>query len=728
MKLGIHHYTLILLLMLSASSIGLWTLLQYQQHQQQQADAYVQQLQSWQAQIKTSQSEQLLWLQSRFYDMRSGLQQRLDGTDREQYLKQYTQNVSDLKLAMLYANAPAQQTEESSDCIRLAKTLFADLDKGTPPLFFSCSHQQQPMMGVKGDFRIYGHSMGLVLLMDYFGFLPEFSRLAGKQLLQQQAEDSTAVVFSDSVISTPSLVHEITFNRDEIGLGTLRLAVDSTSFWVAWWQDTRWIIPVVLVFTLLFYRLFYIALIRPLFRLTGWLQVANAEHRPGDYKKDQTLAPGLQLLQRYFLKLRHMAKNDPLTGLHNRVIFEDRVRQALLEGRRSGRKYALVFIDIFHFHSINKSYGHYVGDGLLKQLAERLANGLRESDSSARLEGDDFALLLEFSEDDQLNVLLDKIHQTLSQPYNVYGRSIKVRISVGVALYPQQAQQLDQLALKADQARLKAHHNQGGVVLIEEGDETDYSRFSHMQSFRQALENDEFKLVYQPVVDLKEHKVHYFEALLRWKKTDVEQLSIPQTIQLAENNKVIRPLTRWIINTACRQIHNLDNDHIKVAINLSMIDLHDDALPGQVAEALARFSVPAHQLMIEITEGQIIQDQGQVIGILNQLSAMGISLSIDDFGTGQASLTYLRKLPVEKLKIDQSFVRDMVMNKDDSTIVEATIKLAQTLGVEVVAEGVESLEIHDVLQQMGCNYAQGYYISKPMDAEQIPQWWEKQPA
>jgi EAL domain-containing protein (putative c-di-GMP-specific phosphodiesterase class I) len=212
---------------------------------------------------------------------------------------------------------------------------------------------------------------------------------------------------------------------------------------------------------------------------------------------------------------------------------------------------------------------------------------------------------------------------------------------------------------------------------------------------------------------------------LRWKSPAANQLSIPQTIALAENNKAIRPLTRWIIDSACRQLAHMNNSKMKIAVNLSMIDLHDEALPEQVGEALKRHHIPPRQLMLEITEGQIMQDQQQVISILNQLSDMGISLSIDDFGTGQASLTYLRKLPVEKLKIDQSFVRDMVSNQDDRTIVEATINLAHTLGVEVVAEGVESIETHDLLEQMGCDYVQGYYISKPMDAENIPQWCDQ---
>jgi diguanylate cyclase (GGDEF)-like protein len=405
------------------------------------------------------------------------------------------------------------------------------------------------------------------------------------------------------------------------------------------------------------------------------------------------------------------------------VIFEERVQQALQEGKRSAHKYALVFIDIDSFHKINKNYGNYLGDGLLRMLAQRLTDSLRESDSLGRLKDDNFALLLGYVENDQLTSFLDKIHQSLIRPYLVYGRNVEVTISIGVALYPEHAQELDQLALIADKALLEARQDNGGIVIIQSSTgEQNYSGLSRMQSFRQALKHDEFKLVYQPVMNLKSHTTSYFEALLRWKLPGTDQLSIPQIIALAENNQAIRPLTLWILNTACQQLRQLNNTDIKIAINLSMIDLHDEGLPQQINDALHQFDIPAKRLMIEITEGQIMQDQEQVIRILNQLSSMGISLSIDDFGTGQASLTYLKKLPVEKLKIDLSFVKDMVKDNDDQTIVEATIKLAHTLGIEVVAEGVESIEVHDLLQQMGCDYVQGYYISKPMDAEHILKW------
>ena len=729
MKIGIQNFTLALLMFLATVSIGLWSFAQYQQFEKLLAQGYQLQQQSWQQQIKSAQSDQLLWLQSRFYDMRAGFQQRLGAAERDLYQQQYLKNVPELKQVYLYSISAFNTARQSSDCMQLAQSLSSDIDKGLPPLFFSCKNdEQQAMMGVKGDFRVYNQPVTLIILMDYFHFISEFERQSGLQLAASIDPQMKLPVYSDHANITTQQLHEVMFNRDQVRLGVLRLTLPLPDFFDFWMMDAKWVLPLLLFLFLLVYRVLDMAMMHPLKQLAGRMRTVVTALRPGNSNTDDRLLPGMRLLQRYFMNVAFMAKNDPLTGLHNRIIFEERVKHALVEGKRSAQKYALVFIDIDGFVQINSEYGNYLGDGLLRLLARRLSDGIRESDSLARLEEDNFALLLSYSEDQQLTILLDKIHQSLIQPYQVYGRSLKVGVSMGVALYPDHAQELDELALTADRAMLEARQlNQGPVIpSLTEGGQG-YFGLSQMQSFRQALDNDEFKLVYQPVISLHDHLASYFEALLRWKTTGDQPLSIPETIALAENNRAIRPLTHWIIHTACQQLKDLDNPKTIIAINLSMIDLHDEGLPEQVSDALQQFDIPAQQLMIEITEGQIMQDQQQVIRILNQLSDMGVSLSIDDFGTGQASLTYLKKLPVEKLKIDQSFVRDITQNEDDRTIVEATIKLAHTLDIEVVAEGVESIEVYDLLREMGCDYVQGYYISKPMDAEHIAQWCESAP-
>lgn len=502
-----------------------------------------------------------------------------------------------------------------------------------------------------------------------------------------------------------------------------------TGFFEAWLKQLLWVGPVLILLTGGTYYFFSRALIRPLQDLLHRLQKVMAVRQPGNSRGTEHLMPGLVLLNKYVMHLTHMIRHDPLTGLNSRLIFDERLQQSLLEGKRSGRKYALVIIDINQLQRVNHEMGPYIGDGLLKQLAQRLTRGLRETDSVARLEKDNFALLLEFSERKKITALINKVYENLTQVYTVYGRKVSIDVCMGVAIYPRHGQTIDELYLKTDEALLQAQKGNWPVVFVQQThDETDFTGFSMIQSLRQALDNDEFKLVYQPVMDLRNFRTHYFEALLRWKDPQSHNHSIEHTITLAEENQLIKPLTSWIINSACEQLQLLSHPRVKIAINLSMIDLHDDTLPQRIGVALESYDIDPAHLLIEITEGQIMSDPQQVVKILTDLSDMGMSLSIDDFGTGQASLTYLKKLPVKKIKIDQSFVKDMVTNTEDRAIVEATIKLAHTLGVEVVAEGVESVEIYELLMQMGCDYVQGYYISRPIEQGQIVTWCDQQQA
>jgi diguanylate cyclase (GGDEF)-like protein len=482
------------------------------------------------------------------------------------------------------------------------------------------------------------------------------------------------------------------------------------------------VLPALLLLALLLHLALKRALLDPLQRVVMRMRQEVMAHRPAHDREDRFLTPGLRLLHKYFMYLTHLSKQDPLTGLSNRAIFEERLRQAILEGKRSGRKYALVFIDIDHFRRVNQELGPYFGDGLLKQLGRRLTEMLRESDSVARLEKDNFAILLGFDEDDRLSALVEKIYQTLCQPYRVYGREVEISVSIGVAVYPNDAQDMDELAIKAGQALMQAQKGDWPVVFLER-DGSGLSAFSVIQSLRQALDDEEFELVYQPVMSLQGHRTGYFEALLRWKHPEQHHYSIEHTIELAEKNHLIKPLTHWILNRAVARLAEYDEPELRIAINLSMVDLHEEDLPDRVRETLERYQVSSRRLLIEITEGQIMQEPEQVLDILGRLARMGISLSIDDFGTGQASLTYLKKMPVEKLKIDQSFVRHLDEDADDCHIVEATIQLAHTLGMDVVAEGVESAEVHNLLLEMGCDFVQGYYISRPLDAEHMLEWF-----
>ena len=333
--------------------------------------------------------------------------------------------------------------------------------------------------------------------------------------------------------------------------------------------------------------------------------------------------------------------------------------------------------------------------------------------------------MLEVQQREQLNTLVEKIYLSVVRRYQVYGREFELSAFIGVAVYPDHAVEADGLYQNASSALVKAEHSDWPIQFFSDTENlTDTSGFSLIQALRRAIDHDELKLVFQPVIDLKSYDTIYLEALLRWKDPDKHDIPIEDTIKLAEQNQLIKPLTNWIFEAACRFVSQSSVQDMVVGINLSMIDLHDRHLPERIETYLQQYQVKPKQIVIEITEGQIMQDPEEVIEVLAHLGVMGLSLSIDDFGTGQASLTYLKELPVEKLKIDQSFVRDIAGNPDDQLIVKATIELAHTLDLKVVAEGVETLAVCDLLAEMNCDHAQGYYISRPLEAEQVASWFE----
>ena len=725
MNIKIQHFTLSLFMLMSLSAVLLWSVSLYLMNDSLVKEKTGLYRNNWQIQLDQLQSDQGAWLQKRFHEVSEWMQENTDSQQRQYFVNQYYQLYPKLTLIKIIESGAVvpDMGKKIPDCLDLSGKQSESEIVSDSPLVKTCFSNSQPMLAVTADIDS-SNNQKLLILMDYFSFINDFEKLTNRQFYVE-----TGSKLSRNFIETR--VHEqqfqtvFEFKQDALTVGRLTLSVPHESFFSVWLQQAIWVIPVWLFVALVFYLALFRALIHPLLLVSQRMKKMVQTRRPGNAYDRQFLTPGLLLLHKYFINLTYMTKHDHLTGLNNRAIFEERLQLAIMEGKRSGRKYALVLVDINHFYKINKKYGLYVGDGLLKQLAKRLSNDLRESDSLARLEKDNFALLLEFSDDDQITSLVEKLHQSLSKTYTVYGREINIGISIGVAIYPDNAWEKDELELKGNEALLKAHQGDWPVVFIQQPDsQTDYSGLSLIQSLRWALKNSDFKLVYQPVMDLKSHTTSYFEALLRWKRPEEHVQSIEKTIALAEKNQLIKPLSHWIIETACLQLQKLKDSPVKIAINLSMIDFHDEGLPQRIGEMLQRYGIAPGQLMIEITEGQFMQEPDLVIGILNRLSEMGISLSIDDFGTGQASLTYLKKLPVEKLKIDQSFVKNMVEDNEDSTIVEATIKLAHTLSIEVVAEGVESADIHIMLRQMGCDYVQGYYISRPLEQKLIASWIE----
>ncbi|MCP4188812.1 MAG: GGDEF domain-containing protein [Gammaproteobacteria bacterium] len=499
----------------------------------------------------------------------------------------------------------------------------------------------------------------------------------------------------------------------------------SISFWAIFWQYGLSVLLLVLVSATAVYAMLHRDLLRPIQQLAEKMaHLVNSQYS-GQLNQPVEVTTGLEQMLHYFIELKKMAKRDSPTGLNNRAAFEERLDHAVRDSKRSGRKYALLLVEVDGIESISKQHGQYMVDALLKQVAERLNEGLRASDNVSQFEKNLFALLLEVQDQDQLVGLVEKIYLRTARRYRVLGRRMNISIMVGVSLYPLQAIEAKQLFEYAGSALREAQNTNCPIVFYESGTKTDISGFTLVQHLRQALDNDEFKLVFQPVIELHGHNTAYFEALLRWKDPQMHDVSIERTIQIAEKNQLIQPLTNWIVMTVCKLLKKQELNDLVIGVNLSMIDLHDRYLPRRIDKCLRKYGVNPGKLMIEITEGQIMQEPDEVADILSHLGMMGLSLSIDDFGTGQASLTYLKKLPVEKLKIDQSFIMDMPKNDDDRLIVKATIDLAHTLDLQVIAEGVENVEIYDMLTEMNCDYAQGYYISRPLEADQITNWYQQ---
>jgi diguanylate cyclase (GGDEF)-like protein len=466
------------------------------------------------------------------------------------------------------------------------------------------------------------------------------------------------------------------------------------------------------------------ALIRPVLDLAERMyRVSVSQYGSFDQKQDE-VKPGLLTLYHYFGALQNMAKHDALTGLNNRIIFEDRLKQALTESKRSGRKYALILMDISNLEDITHRQGQYIADGLIKQFGARLLSALRESDNVSRFDKNIFAALLEVDDNDKFSGLVEKLYLSLVKQFNIHDRNFDITLNTGIAIYPEHGADSDELYHNASLALMKAGDDEWPIVFYTGNDDKgEFTDLTMIQSLRKAIDKEAFKLVFQPVVNLSDHKTVYLEALLRWKEDTGHETSIEKTIQLVEKNNLIKPLTNWIFVAVCQYLQALNIDGLVIGVNLSMIDLHDKKLPNRIEGYLKQYQINPSQIVIEITEGQIMQKPDDVIEILSKLSLMGLSLSIDDFGTGQASLTYLKKLPVEKLKIDQSFVRDIETDPDDKLIVRATIELAHRLGLRVIAEGVETAGCYELLRQMKCDYMQGYYISRPIEADQIASWY-----
>ncbi|MDQ6670338.1 MAG: EAL domain-containing protein [Chloroflexota bacterium] len=422
--------------------------------------------------------------------------------------------------------------------------------------------------------------------------------------------------------------------------------------------------------------------------------------------------------------LRHQALHDDLTGLPNRTLLQDRLAQAILTGQRENTTVTLLLIDLDRFKEINDTFGHHYGDLLLQQVGPRLTAVLHASDTVAGLGGDEFGVLLPATDVSNAVPIAKTLLRALEAPFMLEGQPAEISGSIGVADYPAHGKNAATLLRQADVAMYVAKRGQSGVVVYAaEHDHHSAGRLALGGELRLAIETDELVLQYQPKVDLS-GRLAGVEALVRWRHPQRGMIAPDEFIGLAENIGLIKPLTRWVLNAALRQCRTWLNSGfaIQVAVNVSMHDLHDDTLPDTVARLLVAHGVPAEYLGIEITEGAIMSDTGRALSVLTRLRAVGVSLSVDDFGTGYSSLAYLKRLPVDELKIDRSFVRNIATDEEDAAIVRSTIGLGHELGLGVVAEGVEDQASWDRLRQFGCDLAQGYFIARPLSVSDLDRW------
>lgn len=422
-------------------------------------------------------------------------------------------------------------------------------------------------------------------------------------------------------------------------------------------------------------------------------------------------------------RLRHQALHDALTGLPNRVLLNDRLRKGLSRARRDGEPLAVLILDLNHFKEVNDTLGHHSGDALLSVIARRLRVNLREADTVARLGGDEFAILLTTNAH-RLGAesVAEKVADLVDDPIELDGVTIQVGASIGIALSPDHGDDADALARRADVAMYVA--KRAGVpwaVYAPEDDRSSIRRLTLLGELRQAIAHDQLVLHHQPTVDLVTGQVLRSEALLRWRHPQHGLMPPSEFMELAEMSGVIQPLTRWVIQQSIKQVKGLRNHgtDMHVAVNVSARNLYEPDLVDWIGELLRREEFPGERLTLEITESLLMDDPILAREVLTELKSYGISLSIDDFGTGYSSLSYLRDLPIDEIKIDQSFVAAMSGPDGDDTIVRSVIDLGHNLGLAVVAEGVEDLETLMQLIELGCDRAQGFLLSQPLPVEEL---------
>jgi len=431
-------------------------------------------------------------------------------------------------------------------------------------------------------------------------------------------------------------------------------------------------------------------------------------------------------------RMEYHAHHDVLTGLPNRILLNDRITSELTHARRQQTSAALLFLDLDRFKIINDSLGHAVGDQLLRVIARRLNNCVRDEDTVARLGGDEFMVLLpRISGASDAGRIARKIIDCLVDPISCNGHELHITTSIGISIYPHDGSDAETLIKHADISMYRAKElgRNKSVYFTAEMNAGSRKQLAMETNLRAALERNQIMVFYQPKIDISGNTIIGFEALLRWKHPTMGFISPLEFIPVAEDTGLIVPIGEWVLNTAFRQLrqwHDAGYDNLTMAVNLSAAQLSRSGFEDIVEHALRDSGLQAHMTELEITENVAMENIDSVIAILDKLKSMGISIAMDDFGTGYSSLSYLRRLPIDTVKIDKSFVREIPDSTEDANIAQAIIAMAQSLNLSLIVEGVENVRQMNFFRQHGVNIVQGYLFSKPVEAFEILKMLESQ--